>query len=69
MKKFPPELLQKIREKINIIAIAQGSSELTIGIVVRIDKLDAAVRAVHKECQLGKIHSAALASSSRDAND
>jgi aspartate kinase len=43
------------REEVNIIAIAQGSSELTIGIVVRIDKLDAAVRAVHKECQLGKI--------------
>jgi bifunctional aspartokinase / homoserine dehydrogenase 1 len=57
------------REEVNIIAIAQGSSELTIGIVVRLDKLDAAVRAVHQECQLGKIHSAAFASSSRDAND
>jgi len=43
------------REKINIIAIAQGSSELTIGIVVRIDQLHAAVRAVHAECQLGRI--------------
>ena len=47
------------RESINIIAIAQGSSELTIGIVVRLDMLDRAVRAVHEECQLGKI--AALA--------
>jgi aspartate kinase len=47
------------REEVNIIAIAQGSSELTIGIVVRIDKLDAAVRAVHKECHLGKIQSTA----------
>ena len=42
------------REKINIIAIAQGSSELTIGIVVRLDSLDSAVRAVHQECELGK---------------
>ncbi len=47
------------REAVNIIAIAQGSSELTIGIVVRIDKLHAAVRAVHQECQLGKIQSTA----------
>jgi len=43
------------REQINIIAIAQGSSELTIGIIVRLDKLDRAVRAVHDECQLGKL--------------
>jgi aspartate kinase len=42
------------REKINIIAIAQGSSELTIGIVVRLDHLDRAVRAVHEECGMGK---------------
>ena len=41
------------REEVNIIAIAQGSSELTIGIIVRVDKLDRAVRAVHEECQLG----------------
>jgi len=47
------------RENTNIIAIAQGSSELTIGIIVRLDMLDKAVRAVHEECQLGKI--AALA--------
>jgi aspartate kinase len=43
------------REEVNIIAIAQGSSELTIGIIVRVDKLDLAVRAVHEECQLGKL--------------
>ncbi|HLX42670.1 MAG TPA: aspartate kinase [Bryobacteraceae bacterium] len=42
------------REEINIIAIAQGSSELTIAIVVHRDGLDAAVRAVHRECGLGK---------------
>ncbi|MBV9745381.1 MAG: aspartate kinase, partial [Acidobacteriia bacterium] len=33
------------RQEINIIAIAQGSSELTIGIIVRLDTLDRAVRA------------------------
>jgi aspartate kinase len=44
------------RERINIIAIAQGSSELTIGIVVRRDGLERAVRAVHEECHLGKPH-------------
>ncbi|HLH04582.1 MAG TPA: aspartate kinase [Bryobacteraceae bacterium] len=48
------------REQVNIIAIAQGSSELTIGIVVRLDHLDKAVRAVHQECELGKLASAAL---------
>ena len=43
------------RQNINIIAIAQGSSELTIGIVVRLDHLDTAVRSVHQECELGKL--------------
>ena len=47
------------RERINIIAIAQGSSEITIGIIVRLDGLDRAVRAVHEECQLGKPEMAA----------
>ena len=42
------------REQVNIIAIAQGSSELTIAIVVRRDGLEKAVRAVHQECGLGK---------------
>ena len=40
------------KESINIIAIAQGSSELTIAVVVRRDGLEAAVRAVHHECGL-----------------
>lgn len=38
------------REKVNIIAIAQGSSESTIAIVVRREGLDKAVRAIHSEC-------------------
>ena len=42
------------REQVNIIAIAQGSSELTISIVVRRDGLEKAVRAVHAECQMGR---------------
>src|SRR5712691_9128208 len=41
------------RESVNIIAIAQGSSELTISIVVRRDGLEKAVRAVHQECHMG----------------
>jgi bifunctional aspartokinase / homoserine dehydrogenase 1 len=43
------------REQVNIIAIAQGSSELTIAIVVRRDGLEKAVRAVHEECGLGRV--------------
>ncbi len=39
------------RQDVNIIAIAQGSSELTISIVVRRDGLDRAIRAVHDECR------------------
>jgi len=50
------------REQINIIAIAQGSSEITIGIVVGLEGLERAVRAVHQECQLGKPHIAATLS-------
>jgi aspartokinase/homoserine dehydrogenase 1 len=42
------------REKINIIAIAQGSSELTISIVVRRDGLEKAVRAVHAESRMSQ---------------
>jgi aspartokinase/homoserine dehydrogenase 1 len=42
------------RENVNIIAIAQGSSELTIAIVVSRDGLEKAVRAVHAECGMGK---------------
>jgi aspartate kinase len=42
------------KHQINIIAIAQGSSELTIAIVVHRDGLEQAVRAVHSECGLGE---------------
>jgi len=42
------------REMVNIIAIAQGSSELTIAIVVRREGVEKAVRAVHSECALGR---------------
>lgn len=42
------------RQRINIIAIAQGSSELTIVVVVHREGLDRAVRAVHEECGLGQ---------------
>jgi aspartate kinase len=41
------------RENVNIIAIAQGSSELTIAIVVRKSGLEKAVQAIHSECRLG----------------
>jgi len=43
------------RERINIIAIAQGSSELTIAIVVHRGGLEKAVQAVHAECRLGEL--------------
>lgn len=42
------------RQMVNIIAIAQGSSELTIAIVVRKDGVEKAVRAIHAECGLGR---------------
>ncbi len=41
------------RANVNIIAIAQGSSELTITIVIRRSGLEKAVRAVHEECKMG----------------
>jgi bifunctional aspartokinase / homoserine dehydrogenase 1 len=41
------------RDNINIIAISQGSSELTIAIVVSRSGLEKAVQAVHAECELG----------------
>jgi bifunctional aspartokinase / homoserine dehydrogenase 1 len=52
------------RENINIIAIAQGSSELTIGIIVRAEGLERAVRAVHEECRLSELRGAASLSRS-----
>lgn len=42
------------RENVNIIAIAQGSSELTIAIVVRQDGVEKAVRAIHEECRMAE---------------
>jgi aspartate kinase len=39
---------------INIIAIAQGSSELTIAVVVKQEALEEAVRAIHASCGLGQ---------------
>ncbi len=43
------------RERINIIAIAQGASELTIAIVVHRSGLEKAVQAVHAECRMGEL--------------
>jgi len=45
-------LFQAISQQdVNIIAIAQGSSELTISIIVRRDGLERAIQAVHRECR------------------
>ena len=41
------------QRKINIIVIAQGSSELTIAIVVHRNDLEQAVQAIHEECGMG----------------
>ena len=41
------------REQVNIIAIAQGSSELTINLVVPRDGIEKAVKAIHAECRMG----------------
>jgi bifunctional aspartokinase / homoserine dehydrogenase 1 len=41
------------RAQVNVIAIAQRSSELTIAVVVRRDGLERAVKAVYAECGLG----------------
>lgn len=42
------------RENVNIIAIAQGSSEMTIAIVVGQHDLQTAVAAIHREFRLGQ---------------
>jgi aspartate kinase len=39
------------QKDVNIIAIAQGSSELTISVVVHRDGLERAIQAVHRECR------------------
>ena len=54
-------------QQINIIAIAQGSSELTIAIVVKEDRLRDAVRVVHQECRLGQPASSTAESRHSDA--
>lgn len=57
------------RENVNIIAISQGSSELTIAIVVAKSGLEKAVSAVHAECGLGALavqHSEAAANAMSD---
>jgi aspartate kinase len=41
------------RQSVNIIVIAQGSSELTIALAVRKAGVEKAVRAIHEECGLG----------------
>lgn len=41
------------REQVNIIAIAQGSSELTINLVVPRSGIEKAVKAIHAECRMG----------------
>lgn len=40
---------------VNVIMIAQGSSELNLAFVVRDDDCDNAVRALHDEFRLGKV--------------
>jgi aspartate kinase len=42
------------REKINVIAIAQGSSEFNISLVIAQGDGDKAVRAIHREFELEK---------------
>lgn len=44
------------RNDVNIIAIAQGSNELTIAIVVRREGLEKAVQAVHAECHMSRVN-------------
>jgi aspartokinase len=51
---------------VNIIAIAQGSSELTIAIVVHRSGLERAVRAIHQECGLGAANQEPLAVNERE---
>ena len=43
------------KEDVNVIMIAQGSSELNLAFVVRDDDCDNAVRALHDEFRLGKV--------------
>ncbi len=42
------------RQNINIVVIAQGSSELTIAVVVHRKDLELAVQSIHEECGMGR---------------
>ncbi len=42
------------RERINVVAIAQGSNEYNISVVISQADADHAVRAIHKEFELEK---------------
>jgi aspartate kinase len=42
------------RNNINIIAIAQGSSELTIAIIINRKDVEKAVQSIHEECGMGQ---------------
>ncbi len=44
------------KENVNVIMIAQGSSELNLAFVVNDDDCEKAVKSLHKEFDLGKIH-------------
>ncbi len=59
------------RESVNIIAIAQGSSECNISLVVAQKDMKAALFTVHQEFQLGAVNAnaKALALSSADSTD
>jgi bifunctional aspartokinase / homoserine dehydrogenase 1 len=44
------------QEGVSVIAIAQGSSEMTINLVVQRADVEKAVKAIHAECELGAAH-------------
>ena len=52
------------REKINIIAMAQGSSEWNITAAIAADKKTAAIRSLHREFGLGRLDTGAGSSPS-----
>jgi aspartate kinase len=54
------------REKVNIIAIAQGSSECNISFVAKQQDVSVALTAIHQEFQLGALNSRAIPVRSMD---
>ena len=54
------------RENVNIIAIAQGSSECNISFVAKQQDVSAALAAIHQEFQLGTLNSRAIPVRSMD---